>query len=81
MYCRIKYDADSLTIDHIIPRSRNGITTWENCVASCRSCNTLKADRTPQEAKMQLASVPKKPNHNYYFTRKIQADPIWKKFI
>lgn len=43
-----------LTIDHIIPKSRGGGTTFENCVASCRPCNTRKGGRTPSEAKMYL---------------------------
>ena len=41
-----------LTIDHIVPRSRGGQTTFENCVAACKSCNNKKGNRTPREAKM-----------------------------
>jgi 5-methylcytosine-specific restriction endonuclease McrA len=81
-YCAKKFPADQLTLDHIFPRSRGGQTTWENCITSCRPCNTVKADRTPQEAGMPLISgIPKKPNANLHFTRKIQADATWNKFI
>src|SRR5258706_11136318 len=38
-----------LTLDHIIPRSRGGLSTWENLVASCRSCNGKKASHLPKE--------------------------------
>src|SRR5687767_978203 len=40
-----------LTIDHVLPKSRGGKSTWENCVAACVDCNFRKADRTPAEAK------------------------------
>ena len=50
-YCGAK-GADS--IDHIIPASRGGLWTWENCVAACRDCNGRKRNRTPEEAGMVL---------------------------
>lgn len=43
-----------LTIDHVIPKSRGGATTFDNCVASCRKCNNYKGGRTPREAQMSL---------------------------
>jgi len=45
---------DRLSIDHIIPRSRGGKTTFENCVAACKCCNLRKGGRTPSEAGMYL---------------------------
>lgn len=48
-YCGSKKD---LTIDHIIPKSRGGKSTFDNCVTSCKSCNNHKGDRTPREANM-----------------------------
>ena len=50
-----------LTIDHIVPRSRGGSTTFENCVACCRSCNYQKGNRTPKEAGMNLKTRPYHP--------------------
>jgi 5-methylcytosine-specific restriction endonuclease McrA len=38
----------------VLPRSRGGATTWENCVAACLPCNQRKGDRTPKEAGMRL---------------------------
>lgn len=49
------------TVDHIIPRSRGGMLTWDNAVAACRRCNHRKADRTPAEAGMTLLIVPSQP--------------------
>jgi 5-methylcytosine-specific restriction endonuclease McrA len=50
-----------LTVDHVLPRSRGGGTTWENCVAACYSCNSKKGCRTPREAGMELRSRPARP--------------------
>ena len=46
--------AGPLTVDHLVPRSRGGATSWENCVAACLACNQRKGDRTPREAGMRL---------------------------
>jgi 5-methylcytosine-specific restriction endonuclease McrA len=58
-YCGLQQAAGSLTMDHVIPKSRGGLSTWENLVASCFSCNNLKGDRTPREAGMTLARQPR----------------------
>jgi 5-methylcytosine-specific restriction endonuclease McrA len=48
-------------IDHIIPRSRGGETSWENCVLACRKVNSRKGDRTPEEAGLRLLRQPAAP--------------------
>lgn len=48
-YCGIKPGSEELTIDHIMPKSKGGKTTWENCVLSCTSCNSIKGNRKPHE--------------------------------
>ena len=50
------------TVDHVIPRSRGGPTSWTNTVAACRSCNNRKADCTPAEAGMRLLTQPFEPS-------------------
>jgi 5-methylcytosine-specific restriction endonuclease McrA len=60
-YCGVALSSDDLTIEHVLPRSRGGPTTWENCVAACDDCNARKADRTPREAGMKLRSMPVRP--------------------
>lgn len=47
-------DGRKLTIDHIIPKSKGGKTSFENCVSSCNLCNNKKGGRTPTEAQMYL---------------------------
>lgn len=57
-YCGKK--GKNLTVDHILPKSRDGKDTWENQIASCQPCNNSKGDRTPEEAHMSFISN-KKP--------------------
>lgn len=60
-YCAKSFKHNELTIDHVLPRSMGGQTSWENCVTSCNPCNNRKADRTPKMAKMALLKKPTKP--------------------
>lgn len=60
-YCGAQPGAEELTIDHLVPRSRGGRSTWENCVLACVTCNSRKADRTPAEAGLRLRRTPRKP--------------------
>lgn len=67
-------DLAALTIDHVVPRahSREGwvtsggqrvrITSWENVITACEPCNSLKADRTPQQAGLQMRKKPRPPS-------------------
>jgi len=49
------------TMDHVLPKSRGGSTTWTNCVAACHACNLRKANKTPKEAGMRLDIQPRIP--------------------
>ena len=49
------------TVDHVYPRSRGGVDSWENCVCACSHCNRRKNNQTPDEAGMKLLSRPRKP--------------------
>ena len=63
-YCGQKPSTEELSIDHVIPRSHGGLTTWENCVLACVKCNTKKANRNPLQANMKLLKIPKKTKMN-----------------
>lgn len=65
-YCGVKPHNDELTIDHVIPRSQGGKTTWENCILACYKCNSKKANKTPKQANMKLLKEPHKPNMRYF---------------
>jgi len=60
-YCNETFAKEQLTIDHIIPRSKGGLSNWSNTVSCCRPCNYLKADKTPEDAGLKLLIKPKKP--------------------
>ena len=58
-FCRRILPASELTLDHVVPRSRGGRSSWENLVACCYKCNNSKGDRTPEEAGFSLARRPR----------------------
>ncbi len=57
-YCGSKGD---LTFDHVVPRSRGGITSWENVVAACSPCNLRKGSKLLRQARMHLRHPPQRP--------------------
>ncbi len=60
--CQYCYAAEELTLDHVVPKSRGGRSSWDNLVTACKRCNSKKGDFTPQEANMKLAAEPYKPS-------------------
>lgn len=60
-YCGRKLPRHELNLDHVMPRSRGGTSTWENVVCSCMECNRHKGGKSPQEAGMALVRKPYKP--------------------
>ncbi len=82
-YCGV--ETRELTIDHIIPRSKNGPHTWENLVSACRQCNHRKGGKSIEEARLKLKSTPKEPRASRYYpiqralSRRVNQD--WLKFI
>jgi len=58
-FCKSILPASELTLDHVVPRSRGGRSSWENLVACCYQCNNRKGDRTPEEAGLALARRPR----------------------
>ncbi len=58
-YCGSKRE---LTFDHVLPRSKGGVTSWENVVAACAPCNMRKANRMLSDCGMKLAQAPRRPS-------------------
>lgn len=80
-YCGIQPGRGQLTVDHIHPRSRGGLTTWENVVAACRECNHRKGGRTPEEANMELLTVPRQPQFvAFALLGELERHDVWKKY-
>jgi 5-methylcytosine-specific restriction endonuclease McrA len=55
-----------MTIDHIIPKSRQGANTWINTACACRLCNQYKGNKTPDEANLDLFWLPSAPRTTYW---------------
>ena len=60
-YCGEKLPRSELNLDHVVPRSQGGLSTWENMVCSCFTCNRIKGGRMPEEAGMRLIRKPFRP--------------------
>lgn len=83
-YCERPFSAGDLTLDHVIPRSRGGTSTWENLVTSCRKCNNRKGDRLPEEAGMSLGRRPRP--FNLHTSRSLMRllgnhQEAWRKYL
>jgi 5-methylcytosine-specific restriction endonuclease McrA len=63
-YCGKRHPSSELSLDHIIPRSMGGKSTWDNIVCACTRCNVKKGGRTPKQAHMSLVKKPAKPRRN-----------------
>ena len=70
-------------IDHVVPRSRGGETTWENCVLAARDVNSRKADRTPEEAGLRLRREPQVPREVPVtaLLKNVHQIPDWDPFL
>lgn len=80
-YCGRRPGSADLTIDHIVPRSRGGTSTWENCVLACLACNSRKADRSLTESRMTLRSTPRRPQWKPIYARETLPMASWAKFV
>jgi 5-methylcytosine-specific restriction endonuclease McrA len=71
-----------LTIDHIIPRSKGGVDSWENLISACPKCNSKKGDRTPLDAGMPLLFQSYAPNNLLFIKFAVgNLDIRWKPYL
>lgn len=82
-YCGRKYDRHELTLDHVVPRSRGGSSTWTNIVLACLKCNMRKGDRMLYELHMKLLRKPVKPQWATRVGVKLGRSwkPSWERFL
>ena len=78
-YCGKRAD----TIDHVVPRSRGGRHSWENCVAACRPCNSRKADRLLSELGWVLRTTPAPPRRGRggVWLLTVEPHPTWEPWL
>ena len=72
-----------MSIDHVMPLSLGGGTTWENVVCACTECNKRKGGRTPTQARMRLKRRPVRPHHNPLIRLHLRRKKYfsWKHFL
>jgi len=82
-YCGKKFQTSELSLDHVVPRSRGGGTTWNNVVCCCVRCNVRKGGRLPSEAGMRLIAEPTKPRRSPAVTLRLTSEKYasWKQFL
>ena len=84
-YCGVLLPSSELTLDHVVPRSRGGNSTWENLVACCHACNRKKGNRMLHEIDdMTLLREPKP--FSLHTSRQIMrmlghGDDRWRKYL
>ncbi len=81
-YCGRRFPTEDLSIDHVIPRSLGGHSSWSNCVVACLRCNSRKGSRTLEAARMQILRAPKEPPPQMAFTLHLgQRKASWEHFV
>ena len=81
--CGKKFPTTELSLDHVVPRSQGGQSTWENVVCACVECNVRKGGRTPKQAHMSLIRKPEKPKRSPLLNLKLTHKKYqsWKTFL
>ncbi len=82
-YCGQRYPTSELSLDHVVPRSQGGMSTWANLVCSCVGCNSKKGGRTPAQARMTLIRRPERPRRNPTISLRVGQDKYacWQAFL
>ena len=82
-YCGRKFPTSELSLDHVVPRSQGGQSTWDNVVCACVKCNVRKGGRTPKQAHMGLIRKPEKPKRSPMLNLKLthRKYQSWKSFL
>ena len=82
-YCGKRFATSELSLDHVVPRSQGGQSTWDNVVCACVECNVRKGGRTPKQAHMHLVKKPEKPKRSPMLSMKLthRKYQSWKTFL
>jgi 5-methylcytosine-specific restriction endonuclease McrA len=82
-FCGKRFPTTELSLDHVVPRSQGGVSSWENIVCACIDCNVRKGGRTPKQAHMSLIRKPEKPKRSPLLNLKLSSKKYhsWKTFL
>jgi 5-methylcytosine-specific restriction endonuclease McrA len=79
-YCG--HERGNLTVDHVIPRSKGGASTWDNIVTCCAPCNRRKGDRLPRQANMVPSRKPRTPSPSIFIHVAAPSIPaVWEQYL
>src|SRR5437773_4773905 len=82
-YCGKKYPSTELSLDHVVPKSQGGKSSWDNIVCCCVRCNVKKGGRTPEQAHLHLITKPHKPKRSPVINIRLADERYrsWKQFL
>ena len=81
-YCAQHFREVDLTVDHVIPRSKGGLSKWDNVVAACKPCNQKKRDYLIENSPVKLLRTPRKPSYRSIIKKRIdKANLNWKEYL
>jgi|TARA_R110002020_G_scaffold78132_4_gene196683 5-methylcytosine-specific restriction endonuclease McrA len=81
-YCGKQFREASLTLDHVIPRSKGGKSIWTNVVAACKPCNQKKRDYLVENAPVTLLRRPKRPSYRSIIKKRFEKGNLkWKEYL
>lgn len=80
--CQYCGSRSNLTVDHVIPRSKGGPSSWDNIVASCAPCNRRKGDALPRQVGMSLLKPPRTPSASIFIHVASPSIPrAWQQYL
>jgi 5-methylcytosine-specific restriction endonuclease McrA len=82
-YCGKRFPTSELSLDHVVPRSKGGLSNWTNIVCCCVKCNVRKGGQDPHEAGMKLIREPIKPKRSPIIALRLGSEKYasWKQFL
>ena len=82
-YCARHFPISELSLDHIMPRSQGGVSSWDNLVCCCVRCNARKGGRTPAQAGLKLWRKPVRPRRNPMISTRLGSGKYasWRAFL
>ncbi len=80
--CQYCGSRSNLTVDHVVPRSKGGASSWDNIVASCAPCNRRKGNALPRQAGMRLLRQPRTPSpHVFIHVASPSIPAAWRAYL
>jgi 5-methylcytosine-specific restriction endonuclease McrA len=80
--CQYCGSRSNLTVDHVVPRSKGGPSSWENIVASCAPCNRRKGNSLARQVGMRLLRQPRTPSPHVFIHVATPSIPAaWRTYL